>query len=68
MLLDLLKPTAMSPTLSIAILPIQSDVLPAPNVPFWNRDGVLFGVLISYQRMADAAMLVVTEWVTTSDS
>ena len=68
MLLDLLKPMAMSPTLSMAMLPIHSEVLPAPNVPVWNTDGVLFGVRISYQRMPEAAVLVLTECVTTSDS
>ena len=67
-LLDLIKPMAVSPNLSMAILPIHSEVLPATNVPFWNTDGVLFGVRISYQRMPEAAALVFTECVITNDS
>jgi len=67
-LLDMLKPIAVSPTLSIAMLPIHSEVLPAPNVPCWNTDGPLLGVRISYQRNAEAAVLVLTECVITSDS
>src|SRR5713101_5474522 len=62
----------MSPTLSMAMLPIQRELLSGEYVPCWKTLGVPFGLRISYQRTPSTWLclppLTKTEWVTTSDS
>ena len=65
--LDALKPTAMSPTLSMAMLPIQILVLPSAMVPDWNNTGVR-GLRISYQRTPATELPLLTVCVATRDS
>src|SRR6266496_5169888 len=73
--LEALYPTAMSPTLSMAALPIQRKVLSGENVPCWKTEKVPEPVgvrLSSYQRTPVKGFRLVvptcTEWLTTSDS
>src|SRR5258708_657274 len=75
--LETLYPSAISPTLSIAILPIQRELASGEYVPCWNTDRVPVGSGLretrsSYQRTPVTEVrllpLTLTEWLTTSDS
>src|SRR5271165_3850659 len=68
LLLELLKPNAMSPALSIPMLAIQSEVLPDANVPCWKTTGVALGLRISYHRTLEGAVAPMTECVSTNVS
>src|SRR6266496_4202198 len=57
----------MSPTWSMAMLPIQRQLASGAYVPCWNTVGVPFGLRSSYQRKP-TELPAVTLWLTTSDS
>src|SRR5260221_14691090 len=75
--LETLYPSAISPTLSNAILPIQRELEWGESVPCWNTDRVPVGSGLretrsSYQRTPVTEVrfspLPLTEWLPTSNS
>src|SRR5262245_15455506 len=68
---DELKPSAMLPNESIAMLPIQRwipSVTPGAYVPCWKIVGVPSGSRTSYQRTPATLAAASTDWFVTSDS